>query len=440
MPSDTLTGAIERASTTDVEQRPTGVVGVLNSPELVKQISESLPRTIDPGAFTRHAITLVKQTPKLMECEAASVAQCIVRGAALGLDPDPALGHMWLVPRKVKVSQGGRDVWADVATFQVGYRGHLELAMRTGRFAKIEVKPVHRNDHFQARLGSQGGLDHQPDWFGDRGPVIGWYAYALQKDGTESFEVLSVADAQRHRDQFGPKKRDGQVYGPWIDHFDAMAQKTVFLKLAKWLPKSVEQAGAMESDGQAILAPVGAPVRPADVIEAQHTPDEPGPALAAGEREAPASDVAPGPAIEVEVGETATIEGDGTGGPLPPADEDGQPIEATAGEPEPEAAEELPVDPSYDDRKRRRMGALTTKAWPDADTRTRETNRKGVLMAITSGRTDSMKQLALGDWNDAFDALEQIANGDLEVFRGLKGDADWQLRVVTGKARTEQAS
>lgn len=269
-----LTAAIAQQDATAIEAAaPRTPVALLQSDTALQMIAESLPAHMDAKTFQRHAITLVKQTPTLLECEAASVAQGIVRGAALGLDPDPALGQMWLVPRNVKDG----NTWTKVATFQVGWRGLYELAMRTGRVASLEVKPVHQHDRFEARIGSTGGLVHEPDWFGNRGPVVGWYAYARLASGVEMFEVLSVADAERHRDAFASsKKRDGTLYGPWVDHFDAMAQKTVFLKLAKWLPKQVERdalAEALEADGQAVRTPLqGIPGR-GDIIEATHEPE-----------------------------------------------------------------------------------------------------------------------------------------------------------------------
>ncbi|QXC59354.1 recombinase RecT [Aquihabitans sp. G128] len=417
MPSAALAAAVQ-PTTTDVDQQPAPrtPVGLLNSPDMVQQIAESLPRGMDPGAFKRHAITLVKQTPKLMECEATSVAQGIVRGAALGLDPDPALGQMWLVPRRTKIVEGGRERWAEVATFQVGYRGHLELAMRTGRFAKIEVKPVHREDFFEARLGSAGGLRHEPDWFGDRGPVIGWYAYALQKDGTESFEVLSVADAERHRDAFAPKKRDGQVYGPWVDHFDAMAQKTVFLKLAKWLPKSVEQSSAMEFDGQAVLAPLGGQVRPQDVIEATHTPDAEAerPALAA------AADPETGEVLPPAEAETS---GDDRSSPASAA-EHGDPIEAAGAEP---VSDEVRA-------KQRKMFARTAKIWDGEDRQGQEARRKGLLLLITNGRTDSSSELSDEEWRDLDDSLELLELKSNELH--LDSHGTWVLKPIpAGRAR-----
>lgn len=383
-----LTGALERQ-----DQAPNTPVALLQSEQALTMIAESLPAGMDAKTFQRHAITLVKQNPDLLACEAASVAQGIVRGAALGLDPDPALGQMWLVPRNVKDG----NTWSKVATFQVGWRGLYELAMRTGRVAKIEVKAVHANDRFEARLGSNGGLVHEPDWFGNRGPVIGWYAYAQLRDGTEMFEVLSLADAEAHRDAHAStKRRDGSLYGPWVDHFDAMAAKTVFLKLAKWLPKQVERTSdfdrALEADGQAVRTPLGGLPGHGDVIEATHTPE---PAAA-------------GALPEGEVADEVPVE-------VPLADENGDLILTTT-------ATEKPKTTAARNRK---MHAMVAEAWPDLDAESREVRRKALVGIVGEGATSS-KDLTVGQWDDLFLALDAITSGQSELH--LRSNGAYELR------------
>ena len=415
MASNALTTALAPVDPAAVEQtRPVGPVGLLNSPAMLEQITESLPQGMDAATFKRHAITLVKQTPKLMECEATSVAQGIVRGAALGLDPDPALGQMYLVPRRVKVTEAGRDQWIEVATFQVGYRGLYELAMRTGRIAKIEVKAVHRNDYFEAKLGTHGGLEHRPDWFGDRGPVIGWYAYAQLKDGTEMFEVLSIADAEAHRDSFAPRKRDGNVYGPWVDHFAAMASKTVFIKLAKWLPKSVELARGLDDDNKAYRHPLGGEIHPGDVIEAtQHV--EPRPELTAVATVEVDDEPGKEAIAETEAAMAEHIEMTS----LPLADENGDPVVAA------------PAGDSWGKRNAKAQ-AMVPKAWPDSDAAERTKRRKGLVKLASGGRTDSSRDLTDDEWTEFFDSLELIVGGSMVLH--LRSNGGYELRRAPGGA------
>ncbi len=354
-------------------------IAALNSPAMLTQITEALPRHMDADAFRRSAITLVKQNPKLLECEPTSVAQSIVRGASLGLDPDPVLGQMYLVPRNVRKG----DVWISEATFQIGYKGLYELAMRTGKVAKIEVAEVRENDHFVARRGSNGGLDHQPDWFGDRGATVGWYAFVKLADGSEQFAILNVAQAEAHRDAYAPKKKNGDVYGPWVDNFGEMAEKTVFIKAAKWVPKSKELTTALALDHD----PAAVPVRSLGVIEATTAP------LAVAAEATPF--------VTDEPGLTA----------VPMADENGEPIETGGGE--------------VDNYNRRKMHGLCGDVWGDLSREEVEHRRKGLIAFVADGATSS-KDLDEAGWRDLFDSLELIKVGSHEMT--LSSDNRWTMQ------------
>lgn len=420
MTSPALTEALAR---TDDEQ-PRNAVAMLSSPAALQQVTEALPKGMDGETFIRHAITLVKQNPQLMACDPVSVAQGIVRGAALGLEPDPALGQFYLVPRRTRVKGvGGQpDVWMDVATFQVGYRGLYELAMRTGRVAKIEVNAVHEHDGFEASYGTGGGLRHRPDWFGDRGEVIGWYARAVLKDGTESFEVLGRPEAERHRDRFAPRNKQGQVYGPWADHFDAMAEKTVFIKLAKWLPKQVELQRALDDDGKGWLQPLGADPHPGDVIEAATS--EPAPQLAAVATEAPPE------GMRFMTSSTDVL------APTEPAEADEEPVDAELVDDDPALplADENgdPIGGPADDwrRNNRKAQAMCADVWKDDDQATRDKKRKALVGLVSGGRTDTSKQLDAGEWTALFGHLEDFKLGVSHLF--LRSNGAYTIR--TGKA------
>lgn len=266
MASEQLRGALSPA---DEPPPPATALRLLGSDEALAMIAEALPAHLDAATVRRHALTLVKQNPKLIECEAVSVVQSIVRGAALGLDPDPALGQMWLVPRRANVYNPAtrKKAWVQVATFQVGYRGLRELAERTGKLARIEVSEVREADTFEAVRGTGGRLVHEADWFADRGEVRGWYAYAENVDGHGTWATMSLAEMERHRDRYAPRDSEGNVYGPWRDNFPEMAPKTVFIRLMRWVPKSVEVLRAINSDDKAWRQPLGSEARDGDVID-----------------------------------------------------------------------------------------------------------------------------------------------------------------------------
>lgn len=236
------------------------------------EIAKALPNHVDPGSFVRHAATLVAQNPGLMTIarggpgtDPQSIVRGVMRAAALGLDLDPTLGQAWLVPR--------RDHGTHTAVFQVGYQGWLELINRDGRVV-VEVKTVHQADGFEVRNGTGRCLKHTFDPWADRGPVLGWFAYATFPDGRDQWETLSVAEAEAHRDKHAPKK-NGAVVGPWKENFPEMAKKTAFLRLQKWLPKSTEvaQAIADDADARAVIGETSV-VPDDDVIDVDEVADQ----------------------------------------------------------------------------------------------------------------------------------------------------------------------
>jgi recombination protein RecT len=411
MASTSLAQAVNAAANPAQTAEPKGAVGMLSSPVMLQQVKESLPAGLDAAAFVRHGITLVKQTPDLLTCDPTSVAQGIVRGAALGLDPDPALGLMWLVPRNVKKRINGREEWVKEATFQIGFKGWRELVLRSGRFSKIEIHEVRRNDDFDASFGRDGRLHHRPDWFGDRGPIVGWFAYALQHDGTEQFEVLSFQQAQEHAEKYAEKDRKtGEIKGLWAKDFNAAAQRTVFLRLAKWLPKSVEFERAISVDDTITRTPLGSTVRDVDVIRVDQIPVE-APAIA------PVAS-APEPAPEPVPDEAPVAE------PELLADENGEPIEATAAPAE--TTLDIVTGPALAG-KQRKLNARLGKLYDRSD----DDSRRHALASIaTDGRTTSSNELTASEWANVDDYLDGLEAGGVELHQRSSGE--WELRRAGG--------
>lgn len=212
-------------------------------------IAQAIPQHMTPERLLRIATTSIRTNPKLKICTPESLLGAVMQCAQLGLEPS-ILGHAYLVPyRNKKKDAQGRDLgYVDEAQFQIGYKGLIELARRTGQISSIMAQAVHEKDEFEYEYGINEKLKHVPA-DGDRGPVIKYYAYAKFKDGGYSFMVMSKADIEQHRDRFSKSKnRQGQVYGPWLDHFDEMAKKTVLKALMKYMPISVEFAKAIAAD------------------------------------------------------------------------------------------------------------------------------------------------------------------------------------------------
>lgn len=205
-------------------------------------IAQAIPKHLTPDRLLRIATTSIRTNPKLKVCTPESLLGAVMQCAQIGLEPS-ILGHAYLIPYKNKKKDNGKEIWVDECQFQIGYKGLIELARRTGQISSIMAQAVYEKDQFEYEYGINEKLKHVPA-DGDRGPVVKYYAYAKFKDGGYSFLVMSRRDIEIHRDKFSKAK----TYGPWKDHFDEMAKKTVLKALMKYMPISVEFQKAVDQD------------------------------------------------------------------------------------------------------------------------------------------------------------------------------------------------
>lgn len=192
-------------------------------------IKKALPSVITPERFTRMALTAISVNPKLAECTPKSFMGSLMNAAQLGLEPNTPLGQAYLIPYKNK---GNMEV-----QFQIGYKGLIELAYRSGEFANIYAKEVFENDEFEYEFGLEPVLKHKPA-SGNRGEVIAYYAVFKLTNGGFGFEVMSKEDITNHAKTYS--QAYSSSYSPWSKNFDEMAKKTVLKKVLKYAPIKVE--------------------------------------------------------------------------------------------------------------------------------------------------------------------------------------------------------
>jgi len=198
-------------------------------PELARALGDA----IGVERFTRIVETELRRTPKLYECEPASLLGAMMLAAQLGLEPGP-LGHVYLVPFKSKVE------------FIVGYKGYIDLAFRSGQVKDVSAVIVHEGDSFNYAHGTSPLLRHVPlGPVGDRKPEA-VYAVARLRTGGAPFVVLYPEDWERARKR---SASGAKGFGPWRDDEPAMIRKTAVRRLATWMPLSTSYWRADEADG-----------------------------------------------------------------------------------------------------------------------------------------------------------------------------------------------
>lgn len=212
-----------------------------------KEFEKALPKMITPERFTRMAMTALTANAKLRECTPPSFIGACLTAAQLGLEPNTPLGQAYLIP----YYNGKKH--ATECQFQVGYKGLLDLAYRSGLFQTVMAQAVYENDDFTYEYGLEPKLSHRPA-VRDRGSMI--YVYAVYKlnNGGFAFEVMSVDDIIK----FAQKKSKSYNSGPWQTDFEMMAKKTVLKRLLKYAPLKTEQADGINADNTVFNADVEA--------------------------------------------------------------------------------------------------------------------------------------------------------------------------------------
>lgn len=238
MTASALKAAVGGKTTQVAAKKPTTIAGFLESYK--GEIARALPKHMTADRMARIAMTEFRKNPKLMACDPATLFGAVIQCAQLGLEPGGSLGHAYLLPFENR-KQGTTDV-----QFIIGYRGMIDLARRSGQIISLEARAVYAADKFSVTLGLDPTLVHEPAWeTADRGPLKFVYAVAKLKDGGVQFEVMSRMEIEAVRAMSKAGK-----YGPWVDHFDEMAKKTVIRRLFKYLPVSIEMQRAVGLDEQ----------------------------------------------------------------------------------------------------------------------------------------------------------------------------------------------
>ena len=230
-----MTNAITKAKEAKLDKPQKTLRDYIKSME--GEIKKALPSVLTPERFTRMMLSAVSNTPKLPECTPKSFLAAMMSAAQLGLEPNTPLGQAYLIPFKNK---GVLEV-----QFQVGYKGLIDLAYRSGEVDIIQAQAVHENDVWECEFGIEPKLKHIPADT-NRGEVVRYYAMFRTKTGVYGFEVMSVDDIKAHAAKYSQSFNSS--FSPWKTNFDAMAKKTVLKQCLKYAPMKSDFVKAIASD------------------------------------------------------------------------------------------------------------------------------------------------------------------------------------------------
>lgn len=222
------------------------------------RIAAVLPKHLTAERVVQMAATTIHRNPKIASCTPTSLLGSVMQASILGFPPVDALGYCYFVPY-------GNDV-----QFQIGYRGMIELARRSGKIKMVYAEVVREGDDFVAEFGLEPKLEHKPK-FDSGKPLTHVYAVCHFNDGGYNFVVLSRSEVERLR--MRSPMQNATPTGAWKSDYDAMAKAKALKQLSKYLPLNIDQVSALASD-EAIIRPENFENGHYKVEEAEYTIEE----------------------------------------------------------------------------------------------------------------------------------------------------------------------
>ena len=237
--------ATETKPTTDVATQQTKAVAKTNKEKFVSLVkSETLNKQMLASVYDNDPITVRRigalmlnaavKSPSLYDATQPSVMKVLLDCCAYGIEPNGRDAHV--LPYR------NRKTGTVEAQLMIDYKGMITLAAKSERVSSVFAEVVCKNDTFTWK---NGVIDHEVNFFEERGDMIGVYAVATMKDGAKITQVLSKneVDATRSRS----RSKDS---GPWVTDYNEMAKKSAVRRLSKYLPLSPSAVAAIEADDE----------------------------------------------------------------------------------------------------------------------------------------------------------------------------------------------
>lgn len=245
---------------TEIQTKQPTATSLLQRDDVKKKFSEILGAK--SAGFITSVLSAVNANHLLKKALPETVYMSAMMAAALDLPVNPNLGFAYIIPYNSRQKDDkGNDIWVTSAQFQMGYKGFIQLAQRTGQYKTISAAPV-----YEGQLISEDPLKgFEFDWKAKKSnTIIGYAGYFSLVNGFEKTLYMTVYELQKHGSKYS--KTYSQTSSKWKTDFEAMALKTVIkLLLSKYAPLSVDSpmAKAIVAD-QAVIKDV-------DTMEVEYT-------------------------------------------------------------------------------------------------------------------------------------------------------------------------
>lgn len=210
-----------------------------------KLINQTLGDPDRAKRFIASISSAVATNPALQECNAGTILSGALLGEALNLSPSPVLGQYYLVPFK-NTSKNDTE-----AVFQLGYKGYIQLAIRSGQYKKLNVLAIKEGELINYDpLNEEIEVELIKDELKrEKTPTIGYYAMFEYVNGFRKAIYWSKEKMEQHALTYSKGYKAKKGYTFWEKDFDSMAYKTMLRQLiSKWGVMSIEMQDAYTKD------------------------------------------------------------------------------------------------------------------------------------------------------------------------------------------------
>ena len=245
-------------------QQRMGIAAYMSNQAVQAQINSIVK---DSKTFITSVVSAVQTNPALQECTKQSILSAALLGEGLKLSPSPQLGHFYMVPFK------NTKAGITEAQFQLGYKGYIQLAIRSGQYKKINVLAIKEGE-----LVSYDPLEEtievnliDDEVAREQAQTIGYYAMFEYTNGFRKSLYWSRKKMEAHALRYSKGYAAHKGYTFWEKDFDGMAIKTMIRQLiSKWGIMSIEMQQAYEAD-QAVIREDGSK----DYVDMEEVQEQP---------------------------------------------------------------------------------------------------------------------------------------------------------------------
>lgn len=221
--------------TNELTRKAPPIKDLIHNEEFIKRAQDTLGNGTQQ--FLSSVLSLANSDPKLLKCNSYELYNCCLMAAAIKLPFNQNLGQAYIIP------------YGEKPQLQIGWKGFVQLAQRSGQFRTINCSDVRtgeiiKNDRLTGEIEFEWIEDEKTR---NEAEVVGYVAFFELLNGFRKMLYMTKSELESHAGKYSQTYKKG--YGVWKDNFDAMARKTVIkLILNKYAPLSVDMEKAIEYD------------------------------------------------------------------------------------------------------------------------------------------------------------------------------------------------